>query len=121
MEQATKPVEASVSDRMANMTTGYFVSQMIGVVAELGIADLLKDGPRESDQLAKSVGASPDALYRVMRALASVGIFSEVGDRCFQLTPLADCLRTGVPGSMRSWARAVTAISGVRGTTSSIA
>lgn len=94
---------------MANMTSGYIVSQMIGIAAELGIADLLKDGPLESDQLAKTVGASPDALYRVMRALASVGIFSEVGDRCFQLTPLADCLRTGVPGSMRSWARAVVA------------
>lgn len=107
--KTTPNPELPPSAVMATMTTGYFLSQMIGVVAELGIADLLKDGPRESDQLAKSVGASPDALYRVMRALASVGIFSEVSDRCFQLTPLADCLRTGVPGSMRSWARAVIA------------
>lgn len=107
---ATKATpELPPSAVVATMTTGYWVSQMIGVVAELGIAELLKDGPREADQLAKSVGASADALYRVMRALASVGIFSEVRDRCFQLTPLADCLRTGVPGSMRSFARAVTA------------
>ncbi len=58
MEQATKPVEASVSDRMANMTTGYFVSQMIGVVAELGIADLLKTGRG-------SRTSSPNPLARV--------------------------------------------------------
>lgn len=94
---------------MANITFGAFVAHMVGIVAELGIADLLKDGPRDADQLAKSVGANPDALYRVLRALASVGIFSEVADRSFQLTPLAECLRTGVPGSMRSWARAVVA------------
>lgn len=106
---ATPNPELPASAVIANMTTGSWVSQMIGVVAELGIADLLTDGPRDSDQLAKSVGANPDALYRLMRALASIGIFREVGQRCFQLTPLADCLRSGVPGSMRSWARAVIA------------
>jgi len=61
--KATPTLELPPAAVMANMTTGYFVSQMIDVVAELGIADLLKNGPRESDQLAKSVGASPDALY----------------------------------------------------------
>ena len=92
---------------MVNLTTGYWVSQMIGVTAELGIADLLKDGPRDARALAASVRADPDALYRLMRALSSVGLFAEDAEHRFQLTPLGDCLRSDAPGSMRAWARTV--------------
>jgi DNA-binding IclR family transcriptional regulator len=68
------------------------LSQSLYVAARLGIADLLQDGPQSSDALATAVGAHPDALYRVLRALASVGIFAEVEHRWFTLTPLASFL-----------------------------
>jgi hypothetical protein len=86
------------------MTNGYQVSQAIHVVATLGIADLLKDGPRSADDLAEATGTHALALYRILRALASVGIFAEETDGRFGLTPLAEHLRSDVPGSLRSWA-----------------
>lgn len=89
---------------LLQMITGFWVSQAIYVAAKLGIADLLKDGPKSSDELAKSAGASPRELFRLLRFLASVGIFAEVEDGCFELTPLAACLQTGVPGSLRALA-----------------
>jgi len=82
------------------------VTQLIYVAAKLGIADLLKDGSKSVDELASKVGAHPQALYRVLRALASIGIFAELGDRKFELTALAEPLQDRVPGSVR--ARAIT-------------
>jgi hypothetical protein len=84
------------------MITGYWTSQAIYAAAKLGIADLLADGPRSVDDLARSTRSKPDFLYRVLRALASVGIFSEEPPRRFALTPLAELLRSGVAGSQRS-------------------
>ena len=59
------------------MATGYYVSQAIYAVTKLGIADLLSDGPRRPDELAKAAGTKDDALRRVLRLLASVGVFTE--------------------------------------------
>jgi len=80
------------------MTTGYYVSQAIYAVAKLGIADLLSDGPRRPDELAKAAGTDGDALRRVLRLLASVGVFTEEADGEFALTSIGTCLRSGVPG-----------------------
>ncbi len=80
---------------------GYRVSQAIYVVARLGIADLLKDGPQASDDLAGATGAHADALHRVLRFLVGVGLFSEVAPGRFALTPLGAGLRSDVPGSIR--------------------
>ena len=66
-------------------------------------AVLSVDGFRTSTDLAQAAGAHALSLYRVMRLLASVGVFAEDEDGRFQLTPLAECLRTGGPGSMRSY------------------
>ena len=84
------------------MVTGYYISRAIYVAATLGIADLLAHGPQPSSTLAKATGTHAESLSRVLRLLASVGVFTEQDDRCFALTPLGECLRTGVPGSMRS-------------------
>ena len=84
------------------MVTGYYISRAIYVAATLGIADLLAHGPQPSSTLAKATGTHAESLTRVLRLLASVGVFTEQDDRCFALTPLGECLRTGVPGSMRS-------------------
>jgi hypothetical protein len=71
------------------------LSISVNVVAKLKVADQLKAGPRPVSELAKAVGANEDALFRVMRALASVGVFVETSPRMFALTPPAESLRTG--------------------------
>lgn len=92
----------SPHNQLDRMITGYWGSQAIYAAAKLGIADLLADGPRGIDQLAESAAANPDALYRLLRALASIGIFSETSPREFSLTPLAEPLRSDVEGSKRA-------------------
>jgi hypothetical protein len=87
------------------MITATWISQALYVAAELGIADLLKDGARPVPELAKAAGVQPDPLRRVLRALASVGVFAEREPGVFQLTPLAEFLRTEAHGSVRSMAR----------------
>ena len=89
------------------LISGGWIAQAIGVAAELGIADLLADGPRSSIDLAQATDSHPQALYRLMRALASVGIFSEVKPERFGLTPMADILPVRHPTSLRGRARQV--------------
>jgi SAM-dependent methyltransferase len=88
---------------LLQMMTGYWVSQSIYVAARLGIADLLRDGAKTSDELAQATGAHGPTLYRVLRALAGLGIFAEDGNGRFSLTPLAEPLCTG-PNSLRAMA-----------------
>ena len=80
---------------------GYRVTQAIAVVAKLGIADLLADGPQGSAALARATKTNEAALYRVLRFLAGLGLFDEVTPRQFALTGLGGGLRTGVAGSIR--------------------
>jgi precorrin-6B methylase 2 len=77
---------------------------MVYVAAKLGIADLLSAGPRTSEELAAATRAHPQSLQRLLRALASVGIFAEDADGCFELTPMAECLRIDAPASLHSFA-----------------
>jgi hypothetical protein len=84
------------------MATAYWVSQAIYVAAKLGIADLLKDGPQPYVTLAASTGSDAASLFRLMRALSSVGIFSQLGRDRFALSRLAQALQTDVPGSLRA-------------------
>src|SRR5207244_4077912 len=94
----------SPQEQLDRMITGYWISQAIYAAAKFGIADLLRDGPRSAEQLAQATSTNPDALYRLLRALASIGIFAEGGPRKFSLTPLADPLRSDVAGSKRALA-----------------
>jgi len=84
------------------MATGYWLSQAIYVAAKLGIADLLRDGPQSYVALATSTGSDAPSLFRLMRALSSVGIFAHRDRDRFALSRLAECLRTEVPGSLRA-------------------
>ncbi len=70
----------------------------------LGIADRLRDGPRSVDELAEATGTHAPTLYRLLRALASVGIFAEDADGRFSMTLPAEYLRTDAPGSLSAWA-----------------
>ena len=89
---------------LLQMMTGYWVSQALYVAAKLGIADLLADGPLDCEDLAAATDTHAPSLQRVLRALASVGVFTEVSPGSFALTPLAELLRTETPGSMRALA-----------------
>ena len=101
-EPPERSSELSPSQALLQMTAGHWISQAIYVAAKLGIADLLRDSPKSSEELAQYTGAHPHALYRLLRALASVGVFRERGDGSFELTPRATCLRSDVPGSLRA-------------------
>ena len=85
------------------MASGYWVSRSIYVAAKLGIADLLKDSPKSCDELAIATGTHAPSLYRVLRALASLGVFAETQPNHFTLTPLAACLQSDVPNSFRAF------------------
>lgn len=67
----------------------------------LGIIEALRDGPQSADTVAESVGADPDAVYRLLRLLASRGIFAQHRGRRFALSPMGDSLRADAPDSMR--------------------
>jgi RimJ/RimL family protein N-acetyltransferase len=95
---------ASPAAVLRRLVNGYQVSQAIHVAATLGIADLLADGPRTSDDLAAATATHPRSLYRLLRALASVGVFHEEDGRRFALTPLGDCLRSDAPEPVGGWA-----------------
>jgi hypothetical protein len=92
------------SARLMDMIFGFALSRSIAVAAQLGIADLLGAGPKSADELAESTGANPNALYRLLRALAGAGIFTEETDGRFGLTLLSELLRSDVPESLRGFA-----------------
>lgn len=89
---------------LLQMMTGYWVSQARYVAAKLGLADLLVHGPQSFEDLALATQVHAASLRRVLRALASVGVFTEASPGNYALTPLAALLRTGTPKSMRSLA-----------------
>src|SRR5437867_12907342 len=106
--------------QMNQLVRGYWTTQAIFVAAELRIADLLADGPKHPDELGKQAGVKGDMLYRVLRALAGIGIFAEDADGRFMLTPLAETL-CGESGQRayarlhgqelyRSWAKLLDAV-----------
>jgi hypothetical protein len=101
---ATRAAEERAPVSLLDLVTGCWISQAIHVAAKLGIADLLASGPKSCGELAAATATDPGALYRVLRALASVRIFAEDAAGRFQLTPLAEELRTGSPGSLRALA-----------------
>jgi hypothetical protein len=83
------------------MIMGYWVSQSIYAAARLGIADLLKDQPKPYTELAVSTESHAPSLFRLLRALASVGILQETESGVFALTALGEVLQSDVPNSVR--------------------
>ncbi len=85
------------------LTTGVWTAQALWAAACLGIADRLAAGPQSREALAAATATLPGPLYRVLRALASVGIFAEQPDGRFANTPESELLRSDVPGSVRDY------------------
>ena len=79
-------------DQMMQWITSKWITKPIYVISELGIADLMCDGPKSVETLAKETDTHAPTLFRILRALSSVGVFVQTEDRVFGLTPLARCL-----------------------------
>lgn len=88
---------------LRRMTTAYWTSQVIHVAVTLRIPDLLANQPQTSEALAATTATHAPSLYRLLRAVAGLGILEEDEARRFSLTPLGTLLRSDVPGSMRAW------------------
>jgi predicted transcriptional regulator len=105
---ATQPVAGPTASApqaaMTRMLTSYWISQALHVSAQLCVADLLKEGPQSAARLAEATGTHARSLYRLLRALASEGVFIEDEQGRFALTPLGECLRSDAPNSQRSMA-----------------
>ncbi|MBA3869225.1 MAG: SAM-dependent methyltransferase [Anaerolineae bacterium] len=86
------------------LAAGYIVPRCLHVIANLGVADVLDETPRTAAELAESVGAHPDALWRILRVLSTYGLFALQGDQ-FSHTPASRLLRSDHPQSMRSFVR----------------
>ena len=81
--------------KMMQFIMSKWISKPIYAAAKLGIADILTAGPKDIEELARLSKTDINSLYRLMRTLASLGIFQEIGTRQFKLTQLASCLKTG--------------------------
>lgn len=102
---ATQPPHAvAPTVTMLNLLNGMWAARAIQAAAQLGIADLLSDGPRQVHELAEATGAHAPSLYRLLRALASLSIFTELAPRTFAQTELSSSLCSGHAGSMRAMA-----------------
>jgi hypothetical protein len=84
------------------MATGYWLSQAVYVAAKLGLADLLRDGPRSCHELAAVTGTDPESLFRLMRALSAARIFVHMQGDHFALATAGKTLQRDAPGSQRA-------------------
>src|SRR5580692_7585178 len=99
---ATPPSPANI--QLLQLTTACWASRCLHAVAELGVADALGDQPQSTETLAKATGTDPQTLYRVLRLLASVGIF-EWKDGTWHHTEASRFLRSDHPSSLRDYVR----------------
>lgn len=111
--------QSAGSDRVAAATLlrliwGMHTSRAVYAAAELGIADLLTEGPASAQELARVTRTHEPSLYRVLRLLAALGLFDERYPRCFSLTALGDRLRSDNAAGMRSWATFLDALGSAR-------
>jgi hypothetical protein len=90
--------------QLMQLTTSCWTSRCLHVVAELGIADLITDQAQSTEALAKASGTKPNQLYRVLRLLASVGIF-EWKHGSWHHTDASRYLRSDHIGSLRDYVR----------------
>src|SRR3954467_12888556 len=92
---------------LLRLINGFEASQAIHVAASLGLADLIGDGTRTSTDLAAATASDPVSLYRLMRALAALGVLREAAGRCFSLTSMGEYLRSAVPGTHAPMAKLI--------------
>jgi len=103
----TQAAAATVSpqEQIMGMLVGVVQGRCIVAAAELDLADALAKGPLPVETIALQAKADADNVFRLMRALETIGFFTQVAPRVFANTPLSECLRKDVPGSVWSFAR----------------
>jgi hypothetical protein len=99
---AATTTQPAAPEVLTQMAFGALMSQALYVAAKIGVADLLSEKPRPVRALAAATETNERALYRVLRSLASAGVFAETDPKVFALTPYAELLRSNVPGSLRN-------------------
>jgi hypothetical protein len=85
--------------QLVQIAMAFWTSRTIYVAAKLGLADHLANGPKSVEELAGRTGTHAPSLHRVMRTVASLGIFTEDSAHRFALTPLGEALQSDAPGS----------------------
>src|SRR5678816_507908 len=86
LNQTPAPVQ------MLQIISGFWISRAVYVIAKLGIPDLLESGPKTAEDLASATGTHAPSLFRILRALVSVGVLSSTEDGSFAQTPLSETL-----------------------------
>ena len=113
MSETQSSNNQSPEDVLLGMAMGYMLARAVHVAAEMGIADLLNDGPKRVEELAKTTGAAAVDHFIVCCACSpEMVIFAEDSSGRFELTPPAAFLRGGVPGSLRDAVRLIGDITG---------
>ncbi|HVW99333.1 MAG TPA: methyltransferase dimerization domain-containing protein, partial [Candidatus Babeliaceae bacterium] len=92
--------DEALADRLISLSDGFLISRGLYYGAKLGIADLLRSGPKTAQQLAKELDLHAPSLYRLLRMLASHGIFSQVKD-LFYLNEIGELLTSDYPNTLR--------------------
>ncbi|MGK7928690.1 MAG: methyltransferase [Spirulina sp.] len=100
--------QAETIKQLIKMTGGLVIGRSMYVIAELGIADCLKDGPQSAEAIAQATETHAPSLYRLLRSMTGFGFFREDEEHRFSLTPLGAALRSDVPGNLRSFVRMAT-------------
>src|SRR5437763_14331362 len=95
MSATATPKEIPPPLQMLQLISGFWVSRCVYIAAKLGIADLLKDGPKTTEELAAASRAHAPSLFRVLRALAAVSVLTQSDDNRFGNTPMSETLCEG--------------------------
>lgn len=103
-QDVSNTTPSSPEAQLRRMLESYRWTQLLHVAAKLGLADLLKDEPKSSEELAQATGAHPQALSRILRTLVGMGILATCGEHHFQLTPLGELLQVDAPGTLYDFA-----------------
>jgi hypothetical protein len=96
--------QPTVQEQMLQIISGFWISRAVYVIAKLGIPDLLNSGPKTADELAAATKTDAPSLFRILRALVSVGVLNSAEGGRFAQTPLSETLVTSAPGSLRWFA-----------------
>lgn len=88
--------------QLIQMASGYWISRIVFIAAEIGLADYLASGAKSAAEIAAPTKTHARSLHRLMRTLASLGLLTEEKGGRFALTPLGEALKSGAPGSARS-------------------
>jgi hypothetical protein len=104
-ETTTQMSAATPQEQILGIVNNYWQGCSVGAAAQLELADLLADSPLPIDVLAEQTGTHAPSLFRMLRALESTGIFTQVSPRVFANTPASECLRRHAPVSQWAWIR----------------